>query len=70
MLRYTTAHGDMLDLICWRYYGRTSGVVEAVLAANPGLAALGPVYAAGVEIALPDAAPTDPTAAPVARLWD
>lgn len=33
--------GDTLDAICVRYYGRTEGVVEAVLAANPGLAELG-----------------------------
>lgn len=70
MLRYITADGDTLDLICWRYYGRTSGVVEAVLGANRGLAALGPVYAAGVVIELPEAAPPDPAAAPVTRLWD
>ncbi|EES5579807.1 phage tail protein, partial [Escherichia coli] len=35
--------GDTLDAICVRYYGRTEGVVEAVLAANPGLAELGVV---------------------------
>ncbi|EDV8744068.1 phage tail protein, partial [Salmonella enterica subsp. enterica serovar Reading] len=33
--------GDTLDAICVRYYGRTEGVVEAVLAANPGMAELG-----------------------------
>ncbi len=35
--------GDTLDAICVRYYGRTEGVVETVLAANPGLAELGAV---------------------------
>ncbi|STU59368.1 tail component protein [Klebsiella pneumoniae subsp. pneumoniae] len=29
--------GDTLDMICARYYGRTEGVFESVLAANPGL---------------------------------
>ena len=29
--------GDTLDAICARYYGRTEGVVETVLEANPGL---------------------------------
>ncbi|EGO8705804.1 phage tail protein, partial [Escherichia coli] len=33
--------GDTLDAICVRYYGCTEGVVETVLAANPGLAELG-----------------------------
>ena len=56
--------GDTLDAICVRYYGRTEGVVEAVLAANPGLAELG----AG----LPDGNCTVQTA-PVAEtvnLWE
>lgn len=39
--------GDTLDAICVRYYGRTEGVVEAVLAANPGLAELGAVLPHG-----------------------
>ncbi|MBN0941677.1 tail protein X, partial [Pseudomonas aeruginosa] len=30
--------GDTLDMICARYYGRTEGIFESVLAANPGLA--------------------------------
>ena len=29
--------GDTLDAMCARYYGRTVGVVETVLEANPGL---------------------------------
>jgi phage tail protein X len=28
--------GDTVDAICWRYYGRTAGTVEAVLEANTG----------------------------------
>ena len=47
--------GDTLDAICVRYYGRTEGVVEAVLAANPGLAELGDaqqmiIYAFAAEL--------------------
>ena len=51
---YITRQGDMLDLICYRHYGRQSGAVEAVLEANPRLADRGPVYPAGVRILLPD----------------
>jgi phage tail protein X len=51
---YTTIDGDMLDQICFRFYGYESGSTELVLAGNPGLAALGPVYDLGVEIYLPD----------------
>ncbi|MDN0362129.1 phage tail protein, partial [Escherichia coli] len=46
--------GDTLDAICVRYYGRTEGVVEAVLAANPGLAELGAVLPHGTAVELPD----------------
>lgn len=58
---YRTKDGDMLDAICFERYGATSGTVEAVLAANPGLAELGPVYDAGVDILLPDIAATAAT---------
>lgn len=50
---YTTKDGDMLDAICHRHYGVTAGAVERVLAANRGLADLGPIYPAGIVIALP-----------------
>ncbi|WP_419783732.1 tail protein X [Maridesulfovibrio sp.] len=52
---YTTKDGDMLDRICWKYYGVESAVTD-VLEANPGLADLGPVLSAGVEITLPEIA--------------
>lgn len=29
---------DTVDALCWRHYGRTQGMTEIVLAANPGLA--------------------------------
>lgn len=65
---YITKDGDMLDKICWEYYGKSSGYMEQVLAANPGLAELGPVYDAGVSIELPTISTTTNTAARV-RLW-
>ncbi len=67
MISYQTSDGDMLDDLCWRYYGRQSGAVELVLGANPGLADRGPVYPAGI-ITLPDLAA--PTATGPVRLWD
>lgn len=67
---YRTSDGDTLDDICWRYYGTSTGVTEAALDANPGLADLGPLYASGVEITLQDLpTPTAPAVQPV-RLWD
>jgi phage tail protein X len=52
-----SAQGDTVDSICWDYYGRTAGVTEAVLDANPGLADLGPIIPHGTAVTLPDAAP-------------
>ncbi|EJK20359.1 phage Tail Protein X [Klebsiella pneumoniae subsp. pneumoniae KPNIH19] len=39
--------GDTVDALCWRHYGRTQGVTEQVLQANPGLAEHGPFYLTG-----------------------
>ncbi|MDH4585645.1 phage tail protein [Pseudomonas sp. BN415] len=61
--------GDTVDAICWRHYGRTAGVTEAVLEANPGLAELGAVIPHGTTIVLPDAAP-QAEQRQVVNLWD
>ena len=45
---------DTVDAICWREYGRSSGIVEKVLEANPGLAELGAFLSMGTEVILPD----------------
>ncbi len=50
---YLTKEGEMLDLICWKHYGFTDGVVELVLAENLGLAEYGSFLAAGLKIKLP-----------------
>ncbi|WP_296250297.1 tail protein X [Pseudomonas sp. UBA4194] len=61
--------GDTVDLICWRIYGRTAGVTEAVLEANPGLADLGPVLPHGTLVTLPEVAPQAEQTQMV-NLWD
>ena len=66
-LYYNTSDGDVLDQIVSAHYGEASGQVEAVLAVNPGLAALGAVLGAGVRIALPDL--SDSTSTETAQLW-
>ena len=38
---------DTVDALCWRHYGRTQGVTEQVLKANPGLAEYGSRAAGG-----------------------
>lgn len=61
--------GDTVDAICWRYYGRTAGVVEQVLDANPGLAEFGPVLPNGTLINMPQAA-AQAVQRQVVNLWD
>lgn len=68
MARYLTRDGDMLDAVCMEHYGRTTGAVEAVLEANPGLADLGPVLDAGTVLILPEL--SDPEPEQGLSLWD
>lgn len=70
-MRITAMQGDTVDLICHRHYGNTAGITEAVYAANPGLADLGPVLPIGTPITLPDM-PTQPAGATrqQIQLWD
>ncbi|UZE02168.1 tail protein X [Pseudomonas mediterranea] len=49
-----TSDGDLLDTVCHHYYGHLNGTVEAVLAANQGLADEPQPFRAGVIILLPD----------------
>jgi len=62
-----TADGDLLDTLCHHYYGHLNRCVEAVLAANQGLADEPQPFRAGVLIRLPDlVVETDS----VISLWD
>lgn len=67
MAQYRTKEGDTVDLICWHIYGATSGIVEQVLDANPGLAALGPVLPVGTLVTLPQV--SQPSAENEVALW-
>lgn len=58
--------GDTVDLVAWREYGDTA-MTEPVLAANPGLAALGTVLPVGTSLRLP--ARKTPPPAPTYTLW-
>ena len=69
---HTTKTGEMLDLICFRYYGgRQAGAVEAVLEANHliRLSLQGPVLPPGLVITLPDL-PTAAARPATVKLWD
>lgn len=64
----TAKDGDVLDEIALEAYGRTATATEALLAANPALAALPARLPAGTVIRLPDLPATATTA--TVRLWD
>lgn len=49
---YVSKENEMLDLICWKHYGFTDGVVELALAENLGLAEYGSFLPAGLKIKL------------------
>lgn len=66
MTTYRTNDGDMIDMIAKTQLGSESHAA-AILAANPGLADLGPVYEAGLIITLPVVAA--PVTAGQIRLW-
>jgi phage tail protein X len=66
---YTTGQGEIVDAICRRVYGDESGYVEQVLAANPGLAALGPILPIDTSVKLPDLVKASDVV-PVVALWD
>jgi len=64
---YVTQQGDMVDAIAYVHYGTEhGGTAEAILAANPGLAAHGPVLPPNLRLTLPDLpAPATPQLAQV-----
>lgn len=66
--RVMAREGEMVDQIAEAAYGRTAGATEAVLAANPHLAALPARLPVGTLIDLPDL-PAETTAGTV-KLWD
>ena len=64
-----TNQNDTVDSLCWRFYGRTAGVTEAVLEANPGLADHGPILPQGLVVNMPEAQTTAPQRQMV-QLWN
>lgn len=60
--------GETLDALIWRVRGLGPDDLPAVMAANPGLAALGPVLPIGTAVTLPDAPPAT-RQRDVVQLW-
>ncbi|CCD94694.1 putative phage tail protein [Bradyrhizobium sp. ORS 375] len=53
MEQYTTMDGDTVDLIAYNRFGVTHGATEAILRANPGLAAAGTKLPEGLTVNIP-----------------
>jgi phage tail protein X len=67
---YITGVGEMLDAICAGFYGVEVDAAETVLAANPGLADLGPVLPENTLVVLPFIAPSPAKLVATVALWD
>lgn len=66
---YITDQDETVDLACWKHYGRTAEVTEAVLEANAGLADLGAILPIGTVILMP-VIETKKAARPLVGLWE
>lgn len=62
--------GDTLDALIWRARGLGPADLPSVLAANPGIAALGPVLPKGTPVILPDISAPASTVRDTINLWD
>ncbi|GAA0672716.1 phage tail protein X [Sphingomonas insulae] len=63
--------GDTLDALIWRERGLGPADLPTVLAANPGLAAIGPILPKGQVVTIPAiATPAVTVRADVVNLWD
>lgn len=50
---YRTSEGDVLDLVCFKFYGQ-SGMTAQVLASNPNLSEHGSILPSGIQIIMPE----------------
>lgn len=67
---YPTKDGDMVDDICWAYYGYGYGALEVVFQYNRFLANLPEELPAGLTIFLPDIAKPAQPASATADVWE
>ncbi|WP_157218717.1 tail protein X [Flavisphingomonas formosensis] len=69
MAVYAANQDESLDALVWRTTGGGPAALEAVLAANPGLAAIAAALPEGTPVTIPDTAPAQDERALV-NLWD
>ncbi len=63
-----TVQGDTVDLICHKYYGKTEGITEQVIEANPHIVGFGPVLPSNTLLQLPEL--PKPVPQKLINLWD
>lgn len=68
MDQVVTKQGDTIDLICHRHYGRTAGITELVIRANPGVENYTGALPQGMVINLPIEAPS--ATKTTTQLWE
>ena len=69
MKTITAIQNDTIDSICWREYGRSSGVVEMVLEANLIIFYFFVFIQMGTQVLLPDIETPQQTKQTI-QLWD
>lgn len=65
---YRSRTGDMIDSICYHFYGKQAEAVELIYEINRGLANYGPVLPTGLIIELPDLPEAETVK--MVKLWD
>ena len=66
----TARQDDTLDGLIWRERGLGIADAPAVLAANPGVAALGAILPPGTKVTIPAATAPAVAVRDVVQLWD
>jgi phage tail protein X len=68
MITYRTKENDIIDWICWKYYGFTSGAVEEALQTNPFVAEYDDYLPEGLLVYLPEISKENSVKR--VKLWD
>ena len=66
----TARQGDTISSIAWRIYGSSHGMVEQILALNPGLSRQSALLPMGTIIKLPAPQKQAAPVLPAVNLWD
>lgn len=68
-MKVIAQQNDTLDLICYRVFGKTKGILERVLELNQNMTRLGEIIPIGTEVNLPERV-TEVQEKTMINLWD